>query len=81
VQSVTAEVKRGLVALQNDTSQILLWIQLLTPSISYGNNQGVEVQEHAQKYVKNAKVSDNHDISETTGSSSAILPRLSVSSS
>lgn len=44
MRSMTAQVKSHLVELRDDIHDVQLWIRLLTPRISDGNNAGVDIQ-------------------------------------
>jgi len=57
LQLTIAKLKRHLVTLYDDACDVRLWIQLLTPTVSVGDNQGVQIQQEVQKYIKKAKVS------------------------
>jgi len=57
LQSTIAQVKLHLVTLYDDACDVRLWIQLLTPTVSFGDNQGIHIQQEVQKYIKKAQVS------------------------
>ena len=46
VLSLIDQVKPHLVTLLDDVNDISLWIQMLTPKITEGNNLGVEIQQN-----------------------------------
>jgi len=45
---MSAQVKSHLLALRDDCHDVQLWIALLTPRISDGNNAGVDIQKNAK---------------------------------
>jgi len=57
VQSMIAQVRGHLAELRDDARDVQLWIQLMTPNVSDGNNMGVDIQNDVKDYVKEAEVS------------------------
>jgi len=52
-----AQVRGHLAELRDDARDVQLWIQLMTPNVSDGNNMGVDIQNDVKDYVKEAEVS------------------------
>jgi len=54
---MTVQVKSYLAEMRLDTRDVQLWIRLLTPRLTAGDNMGVEIQQQVNDAVNDAEVS------------------------